>query len=45
VRYREVVILCDLHELSYADVAAILRISIGGVRSRCIARVSCCDSG
>ena len=34
VRYREVVILSDLHELSYADVAAILRISVGAVRSR-----------
>jgi len=34
VRYREVVILCDLHELSYADVAAILQISVGAVRSR-----------
>jgi len=34
VRYREVVILCDLHDLSYADVGIILRTSIGAVRSR-----------
>jgi RNA polymerase sigma-70 factor, ECF subfamily len=34
VRYREVVILCDLHDLSYADVGTILRTSIGAVRSR-----------
>ena len=34
VRYREVVILCDLHDLSYADVGAILRASVGAVRSR-----------
>jgi len=34
VRYREVVILCDLHDLSYADVGSILRTSVGAVRSR-----------
>ena len=34
VTYREVVVLCDLHDLSYADVAAILATSIGAVRSR-----------
>lgn len=34
VKYREVVILCDLHDLSYADVAAILRTSLAAVRSR-----------
>lgn len=34
VRYREVVILCDLHELSYAEVAAILTITVAAVRSR-----------
>ncbi|HLG54428.1 MAG TPA: RNA polymerase sigma factor [Vicinamibacterales bacterium] len=32
--YREVVILCDLHDLSYADVAAVLRTSVAAVRSR-----------
>jgi RNA polymerase sigma-70 factor (ECF subfamily) len=34
VRYREVVVLCDLHELSYADAAAALGCAIGTVRSR-----------
>jgi RNA polymerase sigma-70 factor (ECF subfamily) len=34
VRYREVVVLCDLHELSYADAAATLGCAIGTVRSR-----------
>jgi RNA polymerase sigma factor (sigma-70 family) len=34
VKYREVVILCDLHDLSYAEIGAILRTSIGAVRSR-----------
>jgi len=34
VRYREVVVLCDLQELSYADAAAALECSIGTVRSR-----------
>jgi len=33
-KYREVVILCDLHDLSYADVATALRISTAAVRSR-----------
>ena len=33
-RYREVVVLCDLHELSYADAAATLGCAIGTVRSR-----------
>jgi RNA polymerase sigma-70 factor, ECF subfamily len=33
-RYRELVILCDLHGLSYADAAAIVQISIPAVRSR-----------
>ena len=32
--YREAVILCDLHDLSYAEVAAILGTSIAAVRSR-----------
>src|SRR5262245_42738731 len=34
VRYREVVVLCDLQELSYADAAVALDCSIGTVRSR-----------
>src|SRR5688572_2289324 len=34
VRYREVVVLCDLEELSYADAAAALGCVIGTVRSR-----------
>ena len=34
VRYREVVVLCDLQELSYADAAVALECSIGTVRSR-----------
>jgi RNA polymerase sigma-70 factor, ECF subfamily len=32
--YREVVVLCDFHEMSYAEVAAALEIAIGTVRSR-----------
>jgi RNA polymerase sigma-70 factor, ECF subfamily len=32
--YREVVILCDLHELSYAETAQALGCAIGTVRSR-----------
>jgi RNA polymerase sigma-70 factor, ECF subfamily len=34
IRYREVVVLCDLQELSYADAAIALECSIGTVRSR-----------
>ena len=34
VRYREVVVLCDLEELTYADAAAALGCAIGTVRSR-----------
>jgi len=34
VRYREVVVLCDLQELSYADAAAALDCVVGTVRSR-----------
>jgi len=34
VRYREAVILCDLHELSYLDAATTLGCAIGTVRSR-----------
>jgi RNA polymerase sigma-70 factor (ECF subfamily) len=33
-RYREVVVLCDLHELSYVDAAAALDCAVGTVRSR-----------
>jgi RNA polymerase sigma-70 factor (ECF subfamily) len=33
-RFREVVILCDLQELSYADAGRALGVSIGTVRSR-----------
>lgn len=34
VHYREVVLLCDLHELSYAEAAAALGCAVGTVRSR-----------
>ena len=34
VRYREVVVLCDLEELTYADAADALACAIGTVRSR-----------
>jgi RNA polymerase sigma-70 factor (ECF subfamily) len=33
-RYREVVVLCDLEELDYAEVATLLNCPIGTVRSR-----------
>ena len=33
-RYREVVVLCDLHELSYGEAASITKTAIGTVRSR-----------
>jgi RNA polymerase sigma-70 factor (ECF subfamily) len=33
-RYREVIVLCDLHDLSYADAAAVIRASVPAVRSR-----------
>lgn len=32
--YREVVVLCDLHEVSYAEAAAALGCAVGTVRSR-----------
>jgi RNA polymerase sigma-70 factor (ECF subfamily) len=32
--YREVVVLCDLHEMSYAEAAATLSCAVGTVRSR-----------
>ena len=34
LRYREVVVLCDLQELSYADAASVLECAVGTVRSR-----------
>ena len=34
VRYREVVVLCDLQELSYAETADALGCAVGTVRSR-----------
>ena len=34
VRYREVIILCDLQDLDYAATASVLRVPIGTVRSR-----------
>jgi RNA polymerase sigma-70 factor, ECF subfamily len=34
LKYREVVVLCDLQDLSYADAATALECSIGTVRSR-----------
>jgi RNA polymerase sigma-70 factor (ECF subfamily) len=33
-RYREVVVLCDLEELSYQEAAAVLECAVGTVRSR-----------
>jgi RNA polymerase sigma-70 factor (ECF subfamily) len=33
-KYREVVVLCDLQELSYAEAAAVLGCAVGTVRSR-----------
>ncbi|PYV41386.1 MAG: RNA polymerase subunit sigma-70 [Acidobacteria bacterium] len=32
--YREVVVLCDLHEMSYAEVAAVIGCAVGTIRSR-----------
>jgi RNA polymerase sigma-70 factor, ECF subfamily len=32
--YREVVVLCDLHEMSYAEAAQILGCAVGTIRSR-----------
>jgi RNA polymerase sigma-70 factor, ECF subfamily len=34
LRYREIIVLCDLQELSYADAAAALGCAVGTVRSR-----------
>lgn len=33
-RYREVIVLCDLQELDYADAATVLAVPVGTVRSR-----------
>jgi RNA polymerase sigma factor (sigma-70 family) len=33
-RYREPIILCDLHDLSYEEAAAIVRTSVAAIRSR-----------
>lgn len=33
-RYREVVVLCDLHEMSYVEAAAVMGCAVGTVRSR-----------
>ena len=33
-RYREVVVLCDLHEMSYVEAAAVIGCAVGTVRSR-----------
>lgn len=34
IRYREVIILCHLHELDYAEIASVLGVPLGTVRSR-----------
>jgi RNA polymerase sigma-70 factor, ECF subfamily len=34
LRYREVIILCDLHGLAYAEAALVVRSSVGSVRAR-----------
>ncbi|HEX2462540.1 MAG TPA: sigma-70 family RNA polymerase sigma factor [Vicinamibacterales bacterium] len=34
VRYREVIVLCDLHGLAYAEAAHVVRSSVSGVRAR-----------
>lgn len=34
VRYREVILLCDVHDLNYAEAAAALKVPVGTVRSR-----------
>jgi RNA polymerase sigma-70 factor, ECF subfamily len=33
-RYRELIVLCDLHDLSYEEAAVVVRASVGAVRSR-----------
>jgi RNA polymerase sigma-70 factor (ECF subfamily) len=34
MRYREVIVLCDLHELDYVSAARVLDVPVGTVRSR-----------
>jgi RNA polymerase sigma-70 factor (ECF subfamily) len=34
LRYREVIILCDLHDLAYAEAALVVRSSVSAVRAR-----------
>jgi RNA polymerase sigma-70 factor, ECF subfamily len=34
LRYRELIILCDLHGFAYADAAVVVRTSVGAVRAR-----------
>ena len=34
VKYRETIVLCDLHEMSYVEAAATLDCAVGTVRSR-----------
>ena len=42
--YREAVVLCDLHELSYAETAEVLGCAVGTIRSRLHrARAMLCD--
>ena len=42
--YREVVVLCELHELSYAEAAEVLACALGTVRSRLArARMMLCE--
>jgi len=33
-RYREAIVLCDLHDLTYLDAASVLGCAVGTVRSR-----------
>ena len=33
-RYRELIVLCDLHDLSYEEAGAVVHASVGAVRSR-----------
>jgi RNA polymerase sigma-70 factor, ECF subfamily len=33
-RYRELIVLCDLHDLSYEEAGLVVRASVGAVRSR-----------
>jgi RNA polymerase sigma-70 factor, ECF subfamily len=33
-RYREVIVLCDLHDLAYSEAAAVIHVSVGTIRWR-----------